>query len=181
MRQKLCAFILRLFGWTIEHPEKLGKYPKMIVAVAPHTSNWDFPLGLLVRCASGYNVRYLGKNSLFKWPIGYIFSALGGFPVDRSGKHNLTDTVAHIFDEQDNFILSIAPEGTRKKVGILKSGFYFMAKKANVPILCAQLDGEKKCMRFGPFIFPGDNTQVDLSRIHDYFKGIEGINRGQGL
>lgn len=171
--QRLSNWILHLFGWKVTgYPEP--KPRKVVIAVVPHTSNWDFPLGLLIRKAVGVDIKYLGKHTLFIPPLGWLFRWLGGYPVDRRKNHNLVDAVVDIFDRHDDFVISIAPEGTRKRVNQLKTGFYFIAKKASIPILLCSFNYKSKTVSFGPLFYPGDDAEKDLNEISDHFRGIPG-------
>lgn len=164
--------ILKLLGWKVETACDLPA--KCVVPVVPHTSAWDFPLGLLTRNALKEDIKFVGKKSLFKGIMGRIFRALGGYPVDRSKHSNFVDATAAIFDELDEFKLSIAPEGTRKKVNKLKTGYYYIAKKANVPIVPCQFDFKNKTVRFGDAFMPTDNVEADLKFFEEYFSGTQG-------
>lgn len=140
----ISKFILQtLLGWKIENkfPEELKKY---IVIVAPHTSWIDFPIAILVRISQKVMIHFIGKSSLFKWPFGYFFKALGGTPVYKNKSNNLVEAVVDIFNSKEEFRLGLSPEGTRKKVAKWKTGFYYIAKGANVPIVMATLDFENK-------------------------------------
>ena len=172
----ISQLILRLLGWSIHGAENVLSVPKVIVAVAPHTSNWDFPLGILVRSASGINTRFLGKKSLFKPPFGFLFYWLGGYPVDRTKHTNLVDATAAVINQKEEFRVTIAPEGTRSKVEGFKTGFYYIAKKAQVPIILTAFDFKTKEVRFGPPFYPSDNYVEDWTRIYDYFEGVEGLH-----
>jgi len=180
MLQILSSLILKAFGWKIT-----GVYPKnvdkKILAAGPHTSNWDFPLGLIVRVLIEDKVQFIGKASLFKPPFGWAFKALGGVPVDRSKSNNFVDSVVEEFNKRPKLSILFAPEGTRKKVKTLKTGFYFIAKNAQVPILPCILDFEKKEFRFLDLFFPSDNTASDLIKIEQMFRGIKGKNPEQGF
>lgn len=173
MKKKLYQFILKLFGWKVT-----GDYPahikQKILVAAPHTSNWDFPLGLLVRGVIEDNVKYVGKASLFKGPVGVIMRFLGGVPVDRSRSNNFVDAVVEIFKERKVFSILFAAEGTRKKVDKLKTGFYHIARQANVPIIPAILDYEKKEFRFMPLFHASDDSEADIKKIEEIFRGIKG-------
>lgn len=128
---------------------------KFVIAVIPHTSSWDFPLGLLVRSVMDIDVKYLGKDSLFKGPFGGLFRWLGGYPVDRSKNNNFVDTVIDIFKREEKFSTAIAPEGTRKKVDQLKTGFYYIAKGRVFPSSFANLIMPTNWYRFPiRFILP---------------------------
>lgn len=173
MKKIIYQFILKLFGWKVT-----GDYPahikQKILVAAPHTSNWDFPLGLLVRGVIEDDVKYVGKASLFKGPLGYIMRFLGGVPVNRSRSNNFVDAVVDMFTERKSFSILFAAEGTRKKVDKLKTGFYHIAKQANVPIIPSILDYEKKEFRFLPLINTTSDTEEDLIKIEKIFRGIKG-------
>lgn len=118
-------------------------------------------------------VRFLGKSQLFTPPFGWIFRKLGGIPVDRSSNHNLVDAVADLFDKHDSFAIAIAPEGTRKKVEKLRTGFYFIAAKARVPIIMVGLDYKNKTCRFSEPLYTSEQTK-DFEAIYDFYRTIEG-------
>lgn len=165
--------ILSLFGWKIEgaYPHHI---PKKVLAVMPHTSNWDFPLGLLVRSAVGADIQYIGKSSLFKPPHGFLFRWLGGVPVDRSKRNGFVDAMVHLFNTRQKLTIVIAPEGTRKKVDQLRTGFYHIARRAGIPIILTQFDYPSKTVRFGAPFYPSDDMAADFHAIYDYFRGITG-------
>ena len=125
----------------------------------PHTSNWDFPIGLLTRRAVGVDIKFLGKHSLFIPPFGWLFRWLGGYPVDRRKRTNLVDSVVDIFNQHDEFVISIAPEGTRKKVDALRTGFYYIARKAGIPILLCSFNYQIRTVLFGPLFYPGPDPE----------------------
>ncbi len=169
----ISAFILRLMGWKFE-----GEFPKdikkfMLIAV-PHTSNWDFPMGLLIRSAFKIDIKFVGKASLFKPPLGGIFKALGGYPVDRSKRNNFVDAVIDVYNEKEEFRVCIAPEGTRKKVTELKSGFYYIAKGAGIPIVMIAFDWGSMTFRISEPFYPTDDKEADFAHVKDFFKGAVG-------
>ncbi len=172
MFKALSKFIyFNLMGWKTS-----GSFPvikRYIVIVAPHTSNWDFPIGLLGRTVTNIpDIRFLGKSELFKFPYGWIFRSLGGYPVDRNKNNNLVDTVVEIFENHEEFKLALAPEGTRKKVDKFKTGFYHIAKKAEVPIVMVGFDYKDKEIRISnPFYTTGEMDN-DMAEIMSWFKGI---------
>ncbi|NNE29636.1 MAG: acyltransferase [Saprospiraceae bacterium] len=170
---RFSSFILRLWGWKFDSPD-VRHIPKLLVVVIPHTSNWDFPLGILIRSAIKMDVMYLAKNELFRPPLGWIFRALHGYPVDRSGGVNFVDAVIRLFNSKERFKVQIAPEGTRKKVKRLKSGFYYIAKGANIPIMLCKFDWENKYVGFGEPFDVGDSYEEVLEIMEDYFKGVKG-------
>jgi 1-acyl-sn-glycerol-3-phosphate acyltransferase len=175
MFSPISSFILKLLGWNLDIQFDLKDVPKkFVIIVIPHTSNWDFPLGLLVRSAMNLDIKYAGKNSLFVWPIGAVFRWLGGYPVDRSRRTHFVDSVVDIFNEKEEFAIAIAPEGTRKKVEQLKTGFYFIAKKAGIPILLCSFDYSKKTVSVSEPFFPTDDMDADFAFILDFYKGVVG-------
>ena len=132
-----------LMRWKFkgDFPSQLKKY---IIIAAPHTSWVDFPIAILASNASGEKINFVGKNTLFKGPFGWFFRSLGGAPVDRSKNNKTVDAIVDIFKEKEVFRLALSPEGTRKKVEKWKTGFYYNAKGASVPIVMATLDFGKK-------------------------------------
>ncbi len=181
MIRNLNAFILKSLGWRF-----IGSFdsmpPKYIILVAPHTSNWDFPLGIMVRSiAKISNTKFLGKSQLFKFPYGFIFRALGGYPVERTKDNNLVDEVVNIFNSKEEFSISLAPEGTRSKVKRIKTGFYHIAKKTNIPIFLLGFDfSNKEVILSNPF-YPTENMLEDFEYIIDFFSSIKGKNPALGI
>jgi len=173
MKSKIAGWLLKVWGWKVTGKYPIS-YPKNIVAVVPHTSWVDFPLGILVRTYRKMPTRFLGKESLFRFPFGPLFKWLGGYPVNRSGSANMTEAVVKIFDKKEQFDIAIAPEGTRKRVERLRTGFYWIAKKANAAIILTKFDYEAKIVSFSTPFFPTDNPEADLAFISDYFKGTRG-------
>ncbi len=167
------SWILRLLGWKFEgaFPLQLSKY---VIIVIPHTSNWDFPMGLLVRSATKVNALFAAKHTLFRFPLGGLFRWLGGYPVDRSKRSNFVDAVVDIYNARDDFILTIAPEGTRKKVKKLKSGFYYIALGAKVPIVMVKFDFGQKIIGIREPFFPSGDKEADYAIVNQYFKGVRG-------
>ncbi len=181
MLRPIYLLIFRLLDWKIvgEFPGHLKKY---IIAVAPHTSNWDFPLGVMARSVLHIqNARFLGKHSLFKPPFGWIFRSLGGYPVDRSGSHDVVQQAVDIFNAHENFILALAPEGTRKKVDKLRTGFYYIAKGANVPIVPVGFDFSTRRIVIGTPLTPTDNFDHDMETLLAFYRTMKGKNPELGL
>lgn len=161
-----------LLGWKL-----VGVIPedvkKCVITVAPHTSMADFILGRLAYCYLDRNVRYLIKKELFDIPVlKSILLKLGGIPVDRSGRNNVVNQAAALFGKYDDLNIIIAPEGTRKLVHNWKKGFYFIANKANVPIVLGFLDYEKKELGFGPVLYPTGNYEEDWKVMEEFYRGI---------
>lgn len=164
--------ILQLMGWrTHVIPPPTSRY---VLIGAPHTSNWDFIVVLLLMAAEGIPIRLMGKDSLFRGPLGVFMRSLGAIPVNRREKTNLVDQIAAKFDEYDDLIIGISPEGTRKKTNHWRTGFYYIALKADVPIVMAYLDYENKVCGLGPNIKPTGDIQADFMTIRDFYSGIVG-------
>lgn len=170
---KLAKFIyFRLLRWKIE-----GEFPKLnkcIVAVVPHTSWIDFFLGLLIRRVIYQDINYIAKKSLFKPPFGWYFKWMGGAPIDRSKSSDTVTAIASIFQEKEVFRLALSPEGTRKKVEKWKTGFYYIAKAAKVPIVLVAFDYGHKQIKFSKPNIPTDDMEADFKSYKEFFKGVVG-------
>lgn len=173
MMQKLSSFIFyRLWGW-----ELVGRFPevsKCVVIVAPHTSWVDFIIGLLVRSIVGLEVNFIGKHSLFKPPFGWIFRSLGGTPIDRSKNSDTVAQTVEIFRQREVFRLALSPEGTRKKVEKWKTGFYYIARQANVPIVMVALDFGKKQVKISDAVWTSGDINTDMEIFMGFFQGVKG-------
>lgn len=157
-------------GWKFEGA--MPNEPKFVVIVAPHTSNWDFPLGVAALFALGLRVSFLGKHTLFKWPLGAFMRWLGGIAVERSvSRDRVTETVA-VFTSSDKLILAVAPEGTRKRVAKWKTGFYHVALGAGVPIVPVAFDYGRKTVRIGPPFRPTGNKTADFAELKDLYRDV---------
>lgn len=172
MFRPIARFIFyRIIGWKFT-----GNFPdlkKYIIIVAPHTSNWDFPMGLLARSISQIKgTKFLGKAELFRFPFGWIFRGMGGYPVNRSKNTNMVDAVVDIFNSHEKFKLALAPEGTRKKVSKLKTGFYHIAKKADVPIIMVGFDYKLKEIKIREPFKVTDDMEKDMKDITNWFRTI---------
>ncbi|HBX71284.1 MAG TPA: glycerol acyltransferase [Chloroflexi bacterium] len=164
--------VLRLIGWRTQVlPPPTASY---VLIGAPHTSNWDFVIVLLLMAAEKLPIRIMGKDSLFRGPIGVFMRSLGAIPVNRNEKTNLVDQVAAKFAEYDELVIGISPEGTRNKTTRWRTGFYYIALKAGVPIVMAYLDYENKVCGLGPSITPTGDIQADFMIIRDFYTGIKG-------
>lgn len=168
--QKLSKWILKIAGWkafvTVAEPQK------SIICVAPHTSNWDFLIGKLSYLALGREASFLIKKSWFFFPMGYLFHAMGGVPVDRSKRTSVTQQMAEEFGKRESFHLAITPEGTRGLVSKWKMGFYHIALKANVPIQLAYIDYVKKELGIKEVFYPTGDEKADLEKIQAYYKDV---------
>ena len=175
----ISEFILcRLLGWKIinDFPHHLKKY---VIIAGPHTSNWDFPLGVMVKFAKGLDVNFIGKHTLFKPPFGFLFRALGGQPVDRGKSSNMVQSVIDVFQKEENFVFALSPEGTRSRVSKWKTGFYHVALGAKVPIVMATLDfGNKQVLIDEPY-YPTGDIKKDFAHFHEFYKDVKGKNPEQ--
>lgn len=163
----------KVFGWKFvgKLPENLKKY---VIIAAPHTSWKDFLIGVFAKYALGAKINYIGKDSLFKGPFGFLFKMTGGAPVDRSKNNNLVDAIVDIFNNKEEFRLALSPEGTRKKVERWKTGFYYIAKGAKVPIVMGTLDFGKKQIKFSEPYYPTDDKEKDFAYFHSFYEGVQG-------
>ena len=170
----IAKFILHtLLGWKIvgNFPKDLKKY---VIIAAPHTHWLDFPLGIFTKYATGTPINYIGKASLFKPPFGFIFKWLGGTPVNRSESTNKVQAIVNVFNENENFVLALSPEGTRKRIDEWKTGFYYIAKGANVPIVMATLDFGKKEVKIAEPYYLTDSMENDFNHFYQFYKGVKG-------
>ncbi len=173
MIQKLSHWLLyRCWGFKFETDFTLPD--KYIIALAPHTSNWDFIVGQLHTFAQGYSCNFMMKKFWFFWPLGYIMRALGGIPVERSKKTSLTDQLAEQARQRDTFHLCITPEGTRKAVKDWKKGFYYIALKANLPIYLYALDFQTKTIFCHKCIIPNGDIDTQMQEIKAYYRDVKG-------
>jgi 1-acyl-sn-glycerol-3-phosphate acyltransferase len=170
--QCLGTTVLKLMGWRYH-----GTFPccsKMILAVAPHTSNWDFVLGLAVAFNLRLKISFFGKHSIFIPPFDRLLRRWGGIPIERSTKHGVVEDMADRLREAESMVLCLAPEGTRSPVSPWKTGFLHIAHKANVPVFLVTFDYKKKLIEFGPMHNISDKTQHELNRIYLHFKKAQG-------
>ena len=161
-------------GWSVDGI--LPDIPKYILVGAPHTSNWDFVLFLGIIFKLKVNVKFMGKAELFRSLFGWFFYWCGGVPVDRKKSQGLVEQMVDACGKSDNFILTIAPEGTRHHVTEWKRGFYHIAKNAGVPIVMAIVDGKHKTVHVGQLFHPTENMEADIKTIQEFFAGMVGIN-----
>jgi 1-acyl-sn-glycerol-3-phosphate acyltransferase len=166
--------IMKIIGWKTEGglPENDKKF---VIIVVPHTSNWDFLLGVVIRGAMGFKANFLGKDSLFRGPFGFFFRSLGGIPVNRNASQNMVEQVVGEVKKRKSFILAIAPEGTRGKVKKWRTGFYYIALNTGIPIIMCQLDFEFRVARFLEPFYPTGNAEKDLEFIKGQFINIKGL------
>ncbi|MBT8072043.1 MAG: lysophospholipid acyltransferase family protein [Gammaproteobacteria bacterium] len=172
MLSRLSHWILKKLGWTLK--VELPDLDKYVAIAAPHTSNWDFPLGILAAKAIKLEVHWLGKHSLFRRPYGWFFRAIGGIPVRRDQGMNYMQQLTDLFDRSEHLVLALAPEGTRGKTDHWKTGFHYIARAAKVPILMAYLDYGNRVVGIGGQFYPGDDIHADFRKIAEYYKDRRG-------
>jgi 1-acyl-sn-glycerol-3-phosphate acyltransferase len=168
----LANFILRLGGWRLE-----GEIPdvdKAVFIAAPHTSNWDGFWFIVYKFAVKVKVCFLGKHTLFWWPLGSILTAMGCIPVDRSAAAGIVPQLVEAFSAEDRLFLALAPEGTRKWTPHWKSGFYRIAKSTGVPIYLAFIDYRRKIVGIGPMLPAHDSVEEDVTFLQDYYAQFTG-------
>lgn len=170
-KQRWAAALLHLCGWRWALPERPSP-DKAVIVFYPHTSNWDFVWGILVRCACGWPVSWIGKHSLFRGPMGPLFRRIGGIPINRSAPGGFAEKIADEFRQHDSLLIAIAPEGTRKYVPCWKSGFYRIARAAGVPVLLVYIDyGKREIGLRGELALSSDGA-ADMARIAAAYAGI---------
>lgn len=174
MIKAISKFIFtKILGWKLvgDFPKDLKKY---IVIGAPHTSWRDFYVALLGRNALGAKINFIAKKSLFKFPLGIFFRAIGGAPVNRSKSTNLVDAIVNMFKIRDEFRLALSPEGTRQRVEKWKTGFYFIAKGANIPVVMMAFDFGNKAIKVSEPVYTTDSMENDFKVYLDFYKDIVG-------
>jgi 1-acyl-sn-glycerol-3-phosphate acyltransferase len=179
MVRLLARFIFWMAGW-----KAVGEIPpikKFVVITAPHTSMWDIVYNLCAQQILNTKFSLLMKRELFGFPLGPVLKYFGGIPVDRSSAHNMVEQAVQMFNEREEFILAIAPEGTRKRVAKFKTGFYYIAVQAGVPILLSYLDFEKKVVGIGPVFYPTGDADKDIEEITNFYRPIKGRHPEKGV
>jgi 1-acyl-sn-glycerol-3-phosphate acyltransferase len=175
----LSVAFLRLNGWKVE-----GQLPpeaaKSVFIAAPHTSNWDLPYTLMVAFVLRLNICWMGKASIFRWPFGPVMRWLGGIAVNRAQSSNLVAQSAQALEDADGPLqLVVPPEGTRGKTRHWKTGFYYIALQARVPIILAFMDYHRKVGGLGPVFKPSGDVDADMARIKQFYAPIKGRNADQ--
>jgi len=162
--------LLRIFGWRFEG--ELPDIPKYVLIAAPHTSAWDLFYTMLMAISKNARIYWFGKNSIFYPPYGFFFRWLGGISIDRSKPNNVVRQSIEYFNEQENFILTVPPSGTRRKVAYWKSGFYYIALGARVPVALGYLDYGRKTAGVGPLFNVTGDIEADMAQISDYYSNV---------
>lgn len=166
----LSRLFLKMTGWKFEG--SIPAIPKYVGILAPHTSNWDFPYILALASAHGIKFSWFGKKEIFRWPVGGFFKAVGGIPIDRSSQENVVQQTARMIRARDQIVLGITPEGTRSKIRYWKTGFYYIARQAQTPIVLMYLDYARKVGGIGPIIETTGDIDADMMQIQEFYRGI---------
>ncbi|MCK6407001.1 MAG: 1-acyl-sn-glycerol-3-phosphate acyltransferase [Rhodocyclaceae bacterium] len=169
---RLCRFLLRLLGWQVVFVAPPS--PKTVIIGYPHTSNWDFPVTMLWRFATGFPMQWVAKKEMFENPLGSLFQRWGGIPLDRSKPDGFIEQVCAEFARRESFHLAIAPEGTRKRTDHWKTGFHRIAVAAGVPLGLAFLDYGRKQLGIAEWIVLSGDREADLERIRAYYADKRG-------
>ncbi|HEY8682392.1 MAG TPA: lysophospholipid acyltransferase family protein [Rhodanobacter sp.] len=174
-RRRSCRAVLRLCGWSL-----IGEFPgvpRAVLIAAPHSSWWDGVWGLLLKVGIGADVHFMGKQELFRWPLGSLLRRLGGMPIDRDAAKGVVEQMIDQFRQGDALWLGIAPEGTRQPVARWKSGFWHIAHDAGVPIVTAYFNYPDKTIGIGPLFETSDDMEADLARLHAFYAPFRGKHR----
>ncbi|MFY2762676.1 lysophospholipid acyltransferase family protein [Arenimonas sp. MALMAid1274] len=168
--------VLRLGGWTItgDWPD----LPRLVVIAAPHSSGWDAVWGLAAKLAMGVDITFIAKAELFRGPLGWLLRRFGGRPVDRSAPGGIVDQTAAQIREAPRMWFVLAPEGTRRRVEHWKTGFWKIARRAQVPVFCAWFHYPDRTIGLGPLLETSDDYDADMARIRALYRPYEGKNRG---
>lgn len=173
MKKDDAARLLSLIGWK---PFGARPEPKRFVLIAaPHTSNWDLPITLLLASYFEVDISWMGKHTLFEPPLGWLMTRLGGIPVDRRAKHDMVKSSAELLNSREELALMVPAEGTRSRAEYWKSGFYWIAREAGVPIVLGLLDYGRKEGGFGPAILPTGDVRADMDKIREFYAGRVGL------
>ncbi len=173
MLKKTAQFILSMLGWELD--ARLPDEQKYVIIGAFHTSNWDFPLGVLGMWALGLKASWVGKHTLFRGPAGPLFKLLGGIPVDRTIHTGFISRIAELYKEREQMTLTITPEGTRSKREHWKTGFYFIAVEASVPIALGYIDYPRKKLGIGKTLYPTGDIRKDFEKIRTFYEDKTGL------
>jgi len=170
----ISKMLLKLFGWELDVYPDLPK--KCVLISYPHTSNWDFILGMLVKWASDMPLNWVAKHTMFWGPLRPFFIAIGGVPINRSKTFGFIQKNIELFQTRESFILGIMPEGTRAKTRHIKTGFYYIADGADVPIALAYIDYKHKKLGVGKMMETSGDLNRDFEVIKEFYKDMEGLN-----
>lgn len=167
--------LMRFSGWRFEGT--LPDIPKIVIIVAPHTTNWDFVIGVMALWALDIKISFLGKHTLFRGMFGRWMRSIGGIPVNRESTHGVVGDVVQAFQKSDRMVLALAPEGTRQLDKGFRKGFLHIAQDAGVPILLAYFDFSRKMIGFGPLLATTGDVEQDMKFVINFYRPIRGKYR----
>jgi hypothetical protein len=174
MLQRLAVVALRLRGWRLSgEPPDLRKY---LIVLAPHTCNWELLLGLLAAAGFGLRISWLGKHTIFRWPIAVLLRHLGGIPVCRNQHEGVVGQVVAAYAAVDSLVVGMTPEGTRSLTRYWKSGFYHIARGAGIPIVLASIDRPTRRIALGPTLELSGDPHRDTEVIRVFYANVQGIH-----
>jgi len=162
---------MRMIRWQLAgtFPDE----PKFVLLIAPHTSNWDFVVAASAKVSLGINGTWIGKNSLFRWPLGRLMRYLGGIPVDRNSPHGVVRQIVDTFASREKMVFALTPEGTRRRVEHWRSGYWHVAHDARVPIVPVGLDYAMRIVFIGPALSTSESLEDDERRLRAFFAGVK--------
>jgi 1-acyl-sn-glycerol-3-phosphate acyltransferase len=172
LSQRVGHAITAAVGWQVQIQQAAPA--RCVIVGAPHTSGWDLPLTLLLMLAAGLRLRWIGKDTLFRGPVGWLLRWLGGIPVNRRARENFVGQMVAAFDANERLMIAILPEGTRSSTPYWKTGFYYIALGARVPIVLGYADYRRKVVGLGPTLHPTGDIQADFETIRSFYTGITG-------
>ncbi|GAA6183262.1 lysophospholipid acyltransferase family protein [Aliiglaciecola sp. NS0011-25] len=161
---------MHVLGWKFEG--EFPAYSKMVIAVAPHTSNWDFVIGMAAVFALKLKITFFGKHSIFIPPFKSLLIRWGGIPIERSQSHGVVNQMIDKIKQKDKMLLAVAPEGTRSKIYPWKSGFLHIAKQANIPVFLIGLDYRHKSIVLGPVFHPKEDNSLEMQKVYGFYAKV---------
>jgi len=170
--QVVANLFLRLISWRVD--AIIPSASKYILIGAPHTSGWDLLFAVLLMHSTGIRMHFIGKESLFRWPLGIFMRWLGGIPVKRHSNNNFVQQIVDVYNRSTDLVITIAPEGTREKADYWRTGFYYIALGAGIPIAMAFVDYENRVVGIGPSLTPCGDIRADFEIIKKFYTGIQG-------
>lgn len=174
--RRLCRWIVTRCGWSLR-----GEFPdakRLVLIAAPHSSWWDGVWGLLIKVAIGIDISFMAKRELFVGPLGWVLRKLGGIPIERSSTHGVVEQMAERLRASESLWVGVAPEGTRKPVEKWRTGFWHIARAAEVPILPVYFHYPERCIGIGPLFHPSANCEGDIQRLRAFYKPWQGKFHG---
>jgi 1-acyl-sn-glycerol-3-phosphate acyltransferase len=168
--QRIGLMLAAAAGWQVQ----IQSPPRCVIIGAPHTSGWDLPLTLLMMLSGNLKLRWVGKDTLFRGPLGWLLRALGGIPVNRRSRLNFVDQMIAAFHANESLMIAILPEGTRQRATHWKTGFYYIALGADVPIVMGYADYRRRIVGLGPALRPSGDIAADFATIRTFYADITG-------